>query len=49
MYTGGDLQWLWVECDNDTHGSFDTPAQYEYELVVTCVPTHVTTKQICCI
>ena len=37
MYTGSGLQWLWVEFDNDTHGSFGLPAQYEYKLVVTRV------------
>ena len=42
MYIGKKLQWLWVEFNNDIHGSFDTPTQYEYNLVV----THL---GICCI
>ena len=35
MYTGKGIQWLWVEFDSDTHGPFNTSAQYEYKLVVT--------------
>ena len=37
IYTGRGLQQLWVEFDNNTRGSFDTPNQYEYKIVVTCV------------
>ena len=33
IMTGG-LQWLWVDFDNDIHGSVDMPAQYEGKFVV---------------